>query len=102
MTFTKDNPQPGPGRPLGLSNAITTQLKEMIRQALDNAGGVLYLTEQASINPVAFLTLLGKTLPSEMRVDVTKREIRVNISLNGGPQSLPMAETIDSVPESCN
>ena len=51
------------GRPKGLRNKVTTQLKEMVLEALDNAGGVEYLTRQANDNPRAFLALLGKVLP---------------------------------------
>lgn len=44
---------------------VTKELKDMILGALDNAGGVAYLTEKA-LDPKtasAFLTLVGKTLP---------------------------------------
>jgi len=55
----------GPGRPKGSHNKVTRELKDMILGALDNAGGVAYLTEKA-LDPKtasAFLTLVGKTLP---------------------------------------
>ena len=48
----------GGGRQLGSPNAITT--------ALNAAGGVAYLTEQAHLNPGPFMTLLGKILPLQM------------------------------------
>ena len=56
---------PGPGRPKGLPNKVTSDLKAMIQQALDNAGGVQYLTERAQDprTASAFLTLVGKVLP---------------------------------------
>lgn len=57
---------PGPGRPKGLANKITTDVKAMILQALDGAGGVKYLQRQADANPSAFLTLVGKVLPKEL------------------------------------
>lgn len=53
----------GPGRPKGIPNKTTTALKEMILAALDNNGGVEYLSEQARENPTSFLTLIGKVLP---------------------------------------
>ncbi len=39
----------------------------MILTALDRAGGVGYLTQQAKSNPTAFLSLLAKVLPHEIR-----------------------------------
>ena len=59
-------PQPPGGSRKGIPNKITAELKDMIRQALDQAGGVDYLTKQANENPSAFLSLVGKTLPKEV------------------------------------
>jgi hypothetical protein len=41
-------------------------LKEMILTALDDAGGIKYLKDQAKENPTAFLTLVGKVLPLQV------------------------------------
>lgn len=38
----------------------------MVLRALDQVGGVEYLVQQAKENPVAFLTLLGKILPTQV------------------------------------
>jgi len=57
---------PGPGRPKGAQNKTTLALKDMILKALDDAGGVSYLSDQASKNPAAFLTLVGKVLPMQV------------------------------------
>jgi hypothetical protein len=54
---------PGPGRPKGVPNKNTKAVKEMVLEALDKAGGVKYLLGQATENPTAFLTLIGKTIP---------------------------------------
>jgi hypothetical protein len=70
----KTNPQkrrvgdgtPGPGRTKGVPNKFTGAIKEMVRQALDEAGGVAYLQKQATDNPTAFMTLVGKLLPLEV------------------------------------
>ena len=51
------------GRPKGVPNKVTADLKSMIMEALDRKGGVAYLAEQADENPTAFLTLVGKVLP---------------------------------------
>jgi hypothetical protein len=51
------------GRKKGTPNKLNGQLKEMILEALDNAGGVNYLVAQSKDNPTAFLSLVGKVLP---------------------------------------
>jgi hypothetical protein len=48
---------------------MTKQLKDMILTALDNAGGIDYLTAQAGENPKTFLLLLGRVLPLQVSTD---------------------------------
>lgn len=60
------------GRVKGTPNKLTASLKEMIRGALDAVGGQKYLEEQARENPTAFMTLLGKLLPSEVSLEHQK------------------------------
>lgn len=63
---TKSNlPGAGPGRPKGVPNKATGELKAMILQALDNAGGVDYLERKANDprTASAFMGLIGKVLP---------------------------------------
>jgi hypothetical protein len=59
----------GKGRRKGSVNKIPKAVKEMILNALDQAGGEAYLLEQAHKNPVAFLTLLGKLLPLDFKAN---------------------------------
>ena len=61
----------GPGRPKGVPNKSTKQLKEMILAALDQSGGVDYLMERANDprTASAFLTLVGKVLPMTVAGD---------------------------------
>lgn len=69
-TGRKKPPAAGKGRPKGAQNKVTKQLKEMILGALDDAGGQDYLAQCAK-DPktrTAFLTLLGKVLPTEARL----------------------------------
>ena len=57
------------GRTKGTPNKVTALLKDEILQAADDAhpdGRVGYLKEQAVENPVAFMTLLGKVLPTQV------------------------------------
>ena len=58
------------GRQAGTPNKVNALLKDDILQAAQNAhpqGRVAYLTQQAQENPAAFLTLLGKVLPSQLQ-----------------------------------
>ena len=62
----KRPPNAGIGRQKGVPNKLTTAVKDMILQALDQSGGVDYLVQQAKDNPAAFMTLLGKILPLQV------------------------------------
>jgi hypothetical protein len=59
---------PGPGRPRGLPNKVTAEVKTMVLQALSDAGGVEYLVERAKDprTASAFLTLVGKVIPTQI------------------------------------
>lgn len=60
---------PGPGRPKGVPNKTTTEVKQMILDALAGAGGVEYLIRQADEKPAAFLALVGKVMPMQVTGD---------------------------------
>lgn len=64
-TQFKKGKEKGPGRPKGMPNKATKQLKDMILTALDKAGGAEYLEARANDprTASAFLTLIGKVLP---------------------------------------
>ena len=55
------------GRKKGTPNKENKALKEMILGALSQVGGQEYLAEQAQINPGAFMQLIGKVLPTELK-----------------------------------
>ena len=57
------------GRPKGVPNKFTADVKAMILEALAGVGGVDYLKTQARKNPGPFLTLLGKVLPMQVTGD---------------------------------
>ena len=54
------------GRQPGSTNKVSGDLKHMILGALAGAGGEAYLQRQADENPGAFLTLIGKVLPTTL------------------------------------
>jgi hypothetical protein len=59
-----------PGRPKGSANKVTAAIKDMIVQALNEAGGVAYLVQQSEENPAAFMTLVGKVIPLQVNSNV--------------------------------
>lgn len=60
----------GKGRPKGSPNKATAAVKDMILQALANKGGIEYLEKQADENPTAFLTLVGKIIPTQLNAEL--------------------------------
>jgi len=64
-TKFKKGQKSGPGRPKGVTNKVTKELKEMILDALSEAGGVDYLVSKANDprTAAAFIGLIGKVLP---------------------------------------
>ena len=64
----KGQPKTG-GRRKGATNRLTADVKAMVLEALDRAGGTDYLLTQAQSNPNAFLTLVGKVLPMTVAGD---------------------------------
>ncbi len=55
------------GRRRGAVNKVNQEIRKLIRQALDEEGGVRYLRWAARRQPVAFLALLGRLIPAEIR-----------------------------------
>ena len=53
-------------------NKVPNDIREMVLGALSDAGGRLYLLSKArAANPAPFLSLVGKCLPKEMKIDAT-------------------------------
>jgi len=57
------------GRKKGTPNVVTSQLRDLILGALGARGGQAYLERQAEENPTAFLSLVAKCLPKDVRVE---------------------------------
>ena len=67
-----------------MPNKVTKELREMILGALDDVGGQKYLRQQASENPQAFLTLVGRTLPKDINLG---GGLRLEVNLIGRASS---------------
>lgn len=61
----------GPGRPKGVPNKLTTEVKQAILEAFEKAGGVEYLAKVALDDPRTFCSLLGRIVPSEIKAEFT-------------------------------
>src|SRR5215468_9757638 len=54
------------GRQKGTPNKMSKALKDMVLGALDDVGGQEYLARMSQEQPGAFMTLLGKVLPTTL------------------------------------
>ena len=69
-SFTKGDPRAG--RRPGSQNKVGADIRSMISGALDEAGGKQYLVDQAHANPTAFLALVGRTVPRDVNLALTR------------------------------
>jgi hypothetical protein len=63
----KGAPKSG-GRVKGTPNKLNSDVREMIKAALDKKGGQVWLEAQMDANPVAFMSLISKIIPAEVNV----------------------------------
>lgn len=89
----KGSPKTG-GRVKGTPNKVSGDLRAMVHEALNNAGGVEYLTACASSHTESFLALLGKTLPKIIQGDA---ENPLVVALQG--VKLELAAKLDRLSE---
>lgn len=88
MTDTKlvkstERPKPpaaGRGRKAGSQNKLTKTIKDAILESFDKVGGSKYLQEMAHEQPAAYMTLLGKVLPTQVEAKInTPKVITFNV-----------------------
>jgi hypothetical protein len=89
VTDIAEQPKRTFGNRRGSPNRFSAELKEMIWTALEMAGGARYLHQQALERPVAFMNLLGKTLPYQA-TGPESGPVTINITKYGtsGPTAL--------------
>jgi len=71
MPVEKGQKLKGAGRPKGMENKVTKELKDMILGALDDAGGQEYLRQRALDTPGPFMALVGKILPKNIDANIS-------------------------------
>ena len=69
MARPKGSPKLG-GRQKGTPNKINKDIGEALIESFYILGGVNYLVEQGRVNPVAYMSFLGKKLPKEINATV--------------------------------
>ena len=62
------------GRVKGTPNKVTSDIREMLKASLDKVGGQKYFERQAMDNPVAYMGLIGKIIPQEVRQEITGKD----------------------------
>ena len=69
------------GRKKGTPNKLNGEVKGMIVAALNGVGGKRYLEIQAKENPSAFLSLVGRIVPTEVHGPGEEGEHAVTVTL---------------------
>ena len=67
----KNRGNAGKGRPKGIPNKSTAAIKDMLLASLDAVGGQSYFMRQAEENPNAYMSLIGKIIPAEVKNQIT-------------------------------
>lgn len=84
--------KPGnPGRPVGVTTRA--KLAEEILRSLDKLGGIDYLIKMAQAEPKAYLTLIGRLVPSNINMSVEGRlSVLEALKLKAGIADKPKAD----------
>lgn len=77
-------PAAGMGRKHGSQNKLTKTIKEAIEASFDMVGGAEYLARMAMDEPVAYMGLLGKVLPTQVKIKTDEPlQVTFNVIENG-------------------
>ena len=91
MTEAPPKPKPkrkGGGRKPGQVNRLTQDIKLAVLISFDMVGAAKYLVRQAEKNPVAYMNLLGKVIPTQVNANITDFTYTIQqIVLSSAPAS---------------
>lgn len=98
-TPTSNLTHAGKGRQKGVVNKVTRELRTMVLEALEGAGGVDYLIARAEDQPAAFLSLVGKVLPLQVNAHSTVTFERIERAVVQAERQLaqPVSDAIHTV-----
>lgn len=92
-------PSAGRGRQKGELNKFTRTVKEAILAAFDEVGGHEYLVKQAQENPVAFMGLLAKILPTQIDLKAKGEPIKIIVErAEPKPVTIIEADSVRNTP----
>lgn len=69
MAFPKGQKNPNAGRPKGIPNRPSIELRDMVLAAFEELGGTNWLVEVARNDPKTFVPLITKMLPKDVQID---------------------------------
>jgi hypothetical protein len=88
----QEEPAKRRGRPKGVPNRITGEIKKALARAFRKVGGVKYLEALATSDPRTFCALLGKIVPQE-------KEPAGEAAGAGGPTVIRLITRVPASPE---
>ena len=78
------------GRVKGTPNKTSSLIKDALAQSFDDVGGVAYLNRMAEDEPKAYLGLIGKLIPAEIKATVNGD---LELTVLSGIESPPGADS---------